>query len=89
MLMILSRSLPDLNIVTNEEVDDAYTDDSDDCCALGTKQPSIPWGSRRRIVEFEVLANKLASCENCTNSFQLSHVTSIGPYGLAAILKVS
>lgn len=77
--MTLSLSQPDLNnIVADEEVDDAYTDTL--MTALGTKQPSIAWDSRRRIVEFEVLANALASC---TNSLQLSHATSIGPYGHA------
>lgn len=84
-----SRSLPDLNnVVADEEVDDgnADTDDSDDC---GSKQPSIPWDSGRRVVELGVLANALASCKNCTNPLQLSHATSMRTYGLAAILKVS
>lgn len=62
----LSLSQPDLNnIVADEEVDDAYTDTL--MTALGTKQPSIAWDSRRRIVEFEVLANALASCTNSSN----------------------
>lgn len=84
-----SRSLPDLNNdVADEEVDDvnADTDDSDDC---GSKQPTIPWDSGRRVVELGVLANALASCKNCTNPLQLSHSTSMRTYGFAAILKVS
>lgn len=57
-------SLPDLNnIIADEEVDNADTDDS---CALGTKQSTIPWVSRRCFVELGVLvlANALASCAN-------------------------
>lgn len=83
MLMILSRSLPDLNIVTNEEVDDAYTDDSDDCCALGTKQSSIPWD---RLLSLRYLQTSWRLVKTVQTP---SHMTSIGPYGLAAILKVS
>lgn len=72
----LSRSHSDLNnIVADEGFDDAYTDDSDDCCALGTKQPSIPRNMRRHTVKFQVLANALATCKNCTNSPHDFHKT--------------
>lgn len=74
--MTLSRAHSDLNnIVADEGFDDAYTDDSDDCCALGTKQPSIPRNMRRHTVKFEVLANALATCKNCTNSPHDFHKT--------------
>ena len=54
-----------------------------------TKRRSGNWRVGRRVVDLEVLAEGLQSCQQCNTPLHLHQTLNIITYGLSAILKVN